>query len=208
MPRRYNRSGRDAAMARTRARIVDAVVTLHAERGAQDTSYADIAQRADVAIPTVYKHFPTLETLFAACVGHVGEQAPPLRPDLFEGAPDAAERLAALARALAARHRYFQPWLRWTVHQAAPPELAVHHRRAGEALRAAVRQAVAPAFAGEPAPALIGVLATLLDFRAWQTLTADYGLSDGAAADAIANAARLVLGGFTTPSISPEGRTS
>jgi AcrR family transcriptional regulator len=197
MPRRYDRSGRDAAMARTRARIVDAIVALHAERGAGDTSYADIAARADVAIPTVYKHFPSLETMFAACVGHVSERAPPLAPELFAGLTGAADRLAALARALAARHRYFQPWLRWRAH--APAQLAVHHRRMDEALRMAVRQAVAPAFTGEPPPALIGLLATLLDFRAWQMLAVDHGLSDSAAAEAIANAARLVLGGYTTP---------
>ena len=193
MPRAYKREGRDAAMARTRARIVDAVVALHAERGARDTSYADIAARADVAIPTVYKHFPSLEALFEACVGHVSEKAPPLRPELF-ASPSAADRLGALARALALRHRHFEPWLRWSGH--APPELAVHHRRAAETLRAAIRRAVAPAFPGEPPPALIGVLAAILDFRAWQTLTAELGVDDADAADALANAATLVLSGY------------
>jgi AcrR family transcriptional regulator len=181
-------------MARTRARIVDAVVALHAERGARDTSYADIAARADVAIPTVYKHFPSLDAMFEACVGHVSDRAPPLRPELFE-APSAADRLAALARALAVRHRYFEPWLRWSSQ--APPQLAIHHHRAAHALRAAIRQAVAPAFAGEPPLALIGVLSALLDFRAWRTLTAELGLGEEAAADALVNAARLVLGGYT-----------
>lgn len=193
MPRPYKRDGRQAAMARTRARIVEAVVALHAERGAADTSYADIAARADVAIPTVYKHFPSLETMFEACVGHVTERAPPLPPELF-ASPGATERLTALAHALARRHRYFQPWLRWSGQ--APPQLAVHHRRAAEFLRKAIREAVAPAFDGEPPSALIGVLAALLDFRAWQTLTADLGLSDEAAAEALANAARLLLGGY------------
>ncbi|HEX2117376.1 MAG TPA: helix-turn-helix domain-containing protein, partial [Alphaproteobacteria bacterium] len=102
MPRAYNRGRRDAAMARTRTRIVDAVVSLHAERGARDTSYADIAQRADVAIPTVYKHFPSLGHVFEACVGHVSERAPPLGPDVFDRLATAPERLAALAKAIAA----------------------------------------------------------------------------------------------------------
>jgi AcrR family transcriptional regulator len=198
MPRRYNRSGRDAAMARTRARIVDAVVALHAERGARDTSYAQIAERADVAVPTVYKYFPSLEVLFDACVGHVRERAPALGSHLFEGLTGAPERLAALAKAMAARHRYFRPWLRWSAEQAAPPELAVHHRRADEAHRAMIREAVAPAFSGEPPPALVGLLAALLDFRTWQTLVTDFGLTDAQAAESMADAARHVLTGYAT----------
>jgi AcrR family transcriptional regulator len=199
MPRRYNRSSRDAAMAQTRARIVDAVVGLHAERGARDTSYADIAARADVAIPTVYKHLPNLTALFDACVGHVTERAPPLGPEVFDGLPGAAERIAALAKALAAQHRYFAPWLRWSVHEASLiPELAVHQRRMDEAHRAIIAQAVSPAFEGAPPPALLGLLTTLLDFRSWQTLAGQFGLNEPAAAEAMANAARLLLDGYAT----------
>ncbi len=185
-------------MVRTRARIVEAVVDLHAERGARDTSYAQIAERADVAVPTVYKYFPSLEVLFDACVGHVREGAPPFGPDLFEGLATAPERLAALAKVMAERHRYFRPWLRWSVHQPAPPELAVHHRRMDEVHRALIAQAVAPAFTGAPPSALVGLLASLLDFRSWQTLIDQYGLSEAAAAVAIANAAQLVLRGYAT----------
>jgi AcrR family transcriptional regulator len=186
-------------MAQTRARIVGAIVGLHAERGARATSYADIAARADVAVPTVYKHFPSLETLLNACVGHVSGGAPALGPEIFDGLPGAPERLAALAEALAARHRYFQPWLRWSVHEAALiPELAVHQRRMDEAHRAIIAEAVKPGFTDGPPQALVGVLTTLLDFRSWQTLTREYGLSESAAAAAIANAAQLVLAGYAT----------
>lgn len=196
MPRRYDRSGRDAAMARTRARIVDAVVALHAERGARDTSYADIAVRADVAVPTVYKHLPDLTALFDACVGHVVEGAPPLTPKIFDGLTG-ADRIAALAKALAAQHRYFAPWLRWSVHEAAfIPELAVHQQRMNEWHRSFITQAVAPAFTDAPPAALVGLLASLLDFRSWQALIDQYGLSEPAAADAIASAARLVFDGY------------
>lgn len=193
-------------MAETRARIVEAVVDLHAERGARDTSYADIAKRADVAIPTVYKYFPSLEVLFDACVGHVRGRAPPLGPDLFEGLTGAPERLAALAKAVAARHHYFRPWLRWSVHQAAPAELAVHHRRADDAQRALIARAIAPAFKGDPPPALIGLLAAVLDFRTWQGLTAEHGLTEAGAADAIADAAHRLLDSYTENSESPPTR--
>lgn len=205
MPRRYNRSGRDAAMARTRARIIDAVVGLHAERGARNTSYADIAARADVAVPTVYKHLPNLTALFDACVGHVSERAPPLGPDIFDGLTG-ADRIAALAKALAAQHRHYAPWLRWSVYEAPLiPQLAAHHRRMDEAHRALIAQAVAPAFKTAPPQALIGLLASLFEFRSWQALVTQYGLSEAAAADAIANAARLVFDSYAP---SPTQRTT
>jgi AcrR family transcriptional regulator len=185
-------------MARTRARIVDAVVGLHAERGARDTSYADIAARADVAVPTVYKHLPNLAAVLDACVGHVSERAPSLGAEIFDGL-SGSDRIAALAQALAAQHRYFAPWLRWSVHEAPLiPELAVHQRRMDEWHRSLVTQAVAPAFTGAPPPALIGLLASLLDFRSWQTLTDQFGLAELAAAEAMANAARLLLDGYAS----------
>lgn len=194
MPRRYDRSRRDAAMAKTRHRIVEAVVTLHAERGARDTSYAMIAERADVAIPTVYKHFPSLTELFGACVGHVSERAPSLGPEIFTGIMDASERLAALARILAARHRFFAPWLRWSVHEAPLiPELAAHLRPLDEAHRRLIVQAITPAFDSGPPPALLGLLEVLFEYRTWQTLTKTQGLSDTAATDAIIDAAQKLL---------------
>lgn len=41
----------------------------HAELGIAETSFADVAQRADVAVGTVYRHFPRVEDLVAACGG-------------------------------------------------------------------------------------------------------------------------------------------
>jgi AcrR family transcriptional regulator len=46
-----------AAVADTRGRIVEATLALHSEKGMFDTSWKDIAKRADVSVATVYKHF-------------------------------------------------------------------------------------------------------------------------------------------------------
>ena len=67
MPRSYNSEKRKQLENELRQRIVEATVALHAEKGASATSYKDIAKRADVAIPTVYKNFPDLSGLFYAC---------------------------------------------------------------------------------------------------------------------------------------------
>ena len=41
------------------------------------------SRSADVAIPTVYNHFPERGELFAACTGLAAAQAQPLGPQLF-----------------------------------------------------------------------------------------------------------------------------
>src|SRR5438067_11979435 len=65
-PRAYRMTRRAAANAETRRRIVDAAITLHAEKGVLGTSWPDIAKRADVALGTVYRHFPSLDQLVPA----------------------------------------------------------------------------------------------------------------------------------------------
>ena len=66
-PRRYSMDRRRAAVEETRRRIVEATLALHSEKGMFDTSWKDIAERADVSAATVYKHFPSLDELVPAC---------------------------------------------------------------------------------------------------------------------------------------------
>jgi len=66
-PRDYDMSRRAASVEETRRRIVEATVELHGERGVFGTSWRDIAERADVSVATVYKHFPSLDELVPAC---------------------------------------------------------------------------------------------------------------------------------------------
>jgi AcrR family transcriptional regulator len=58
---------RRAAVEETRQRILEATLALHSEKGIFGTSWQDIAQRADVSVGTVYKHFPSLDELVPAC---------------------------------------------------------------------------------------------------------------------------------------------
>src|SRR5438132_13383794 len=66
-PRTDAMTRRAAASAETRRRIVDAAIALHAEKGVLGTTWPDIAKRADVALGTVYRHFPGLDQLVPAC---------------------------------------------------------------------------------------------------------------------------------------------
>lgn len=190
-PRRYNRQRRDEALAETRRRIVEAAVTLHAERGPLGTTYAMIAERANVAVPTVYNHFPKTDELFAACVGHGVAKAPRVGPEMFAGLADTPARLNALVSALFARHRFLAPWLRRSQHEAhLLPGLAAQHRKMHEGHLSLIGEALAPRFGSPPPPELSGLVEIMTRFSAWETLTMDHGLSHEAAASAVQAALR------------------
>ena len=99
-PRKYSMDKRKAAVEETRQRILEATLALHSEKGIFGTSWQDIAQRADVSVGTVYKHFPSLDELVPAC----GElmyaiTRPPSLEDvsqIFAGAHSLEERLKRL----------------------------------------------------------------------------------------------------------------
>jgi AcrR family transcriptional regulator len=190
-PRRYRVDPvrRRASIEKTRRRIVEATVHLHAKHGVTGTTYAMIAKRADVSLPTVYNHFPTPDDLYAACSGHVLGQVPPLGPHIFEGAPDVRSRLRALARAMCGFYRFVQPWLRWTYYEARlVPEIAERYKKAAEQRRALIVLAVEPAFGSHPPEAFIAVCAVLLEFPAWESLTNQGRLSTDAAEAALTDA--------------------
>src|SRR5687767_2873240 len=94
-PRAYNNESRTQQQAELKARIAAAAAELHATQGALATSYAQIAQQAGVSLPTVYKHFPTMDELLEACTGHAAALAPPFPIDAILAAPElpAAARL-------------------------------------------------------------------------------------------------------------------
>lgn len=103
-PRPYRMKKRTAAVAETRQRIVEATVDLHGRKGIFGTSWQDIAREADVAVGTVYKHFPTLDELVPACGALLMERIRPPSPKDAEAiigdATEPEERLRRVTRAL------------------------------------------------------------------------------------------------------------
>jgi AcrR family transcriptional regulator len=188
-PRRYRSDRRQAAADETRRRIVDSTVDLHAEQGVLATSYAMVARRADVAVPTVYNHFPTRGDLLAACTGQAAALAPPLGPEMYADGDDVDARLLALVRALSAYYHFFEPWLRWTNYEAPlVPELAAWLGEAADARRRLLVLALEPAFGAEPPAALVALSDVLLDYSAWQRLASEPGLAPAAAEAALSGA--------------------
>ena len=64
--RRYRMSARAEAAEATRERILSAAVAIFWERPVVDISLEQVAQRAEVSLPTVIRHFADRQGLFAA----------------------------------------------------------------------------------------------------------------------------------------------
>lgn len=119
-PRAYNSDNRKQQQAELKARIAAAAAGLHAEKGVLGTSYADIAQRAGVSLPTVYNHFPTQDELIGACTGHVAAQAPQLPVGDILSAPALEEAAALLTEGMERIHVHFEPWMSWGERRVVP----------------------------------------------------------------------------------------
>ncbi len=103
-PRKYSMDRRRASVEETRRRIVEATLALHTEKGMFDTSWRDIAERADVSVATVYKHFPSLDELVPACgaliMSITGPPSLEDAPRIFKDARTLEERLERLVSEL------------------------------------------------------------------------------------------------------------
>src|SRR5438105_15347029 len=99
-PRTYRMTRRAAASAETRRRIVDAAIALHAEKGVLGTTWPDIAKRADVALGTVYRHFPGLDQLVPACTSENAVRMRPPGANLLVGLTRPQERIGQFVQEL------------------------------------------------------------------------------------------------------------
>jgi len=126
--RRYDSTGRRQAAARTRAAILDAARELFTDRGYTATPMTAIAERAGVALDTVYASVgrkPALARLLIETAISGTDQAIPAEQRDYvraiQAAPDANTKIAIYAAAVAA----IAPRLSLVlsiIHQAAPAE--------------------------------------------------------------------------------------
>lgn len=107
-----------------------ATAKLHAEKGPVATSYADIAHRAGVSLPTVHRNFPTQAAMMSACTGHVAAGAPPLPVEEILAASDLQAAAATLVISMDALHAYFEPWVSWRSEKTIPfvAEMRINNR--------------------------------------------------------------------------------
>jgi AcrR family transcriptional regulator len=174
--------GPAAAVEETRRRIIEAAMQLHAERGMLETSFQDVAHRADVALGTVYRHFRTLEELVGAC----GETFfawldLPDREEAnarFRGARSRRERIERLVGEVAALYRPAAgAFLRVREARDEFRPVAEGHQRMEGAIDLLVEEALQPLRTTREQRRTVRAL---LDARIWTTLV-DHGLDANAA---------------------------
>ena len=103
--RKYNKSQRAAGQEQTRARIVEAAMRLHEERGPAHTSIKAVAEEAGVQRLTVYRYFPDDARLFQACTSHWLELNPPPNISKWQDIHNPGKRTYT---ALLAFYRYYR----------------------------------------------------------------------------------------------------
>lgn len=184
--RPYDNALRRENAAATRTRILDAVRDLLVD-SRLSLSIPEIAERAGVSEPTVYRHFPNREALLDAAAeavsAHLG--APP--------EPRDANDLPVVAIALA---RYFgrnASWVRAALNEPAlrPMRMAGRSRRL-ERLRRIVSPRLAHLDARDRDIAF-AVFAAIARTETWDYLTRESGLSNEESGAALSFALRALL---------------
>jgi AcrR family transcriptional regulator len=170
---------RAAASADTRWRIVDAAIALHAEQGVLGTSWPDIAKRADVALGTVYRHFPGLDQLVPACTSENALRTRPPGSNILVGLTRPEDRIGQFVKELFAFYGRSAPWTpKAGVDRHRLPVLDTILSRREAGLRALVEETLGPLRRRRRA---LEVALAMTDFGVWRSLTRS-GLSTEAAA--------------------------
>ena len=88
----------------TRERITEAAVRLHTSVGPSETSLSAVAEEAGVTRLTLYRHFPSKDALFQACMAHWRAQHPPPDPERWRRIPEFGARVRT---AIAELYRWY-----------------------------------------------------------------------------------------------------
>ena len=199
--RRYTPKVRQTQVFERQQRVAAATAELHAEKGASATSYADIASRAGVSLPTVHSYFPTQADLMSACTGHVGAHAPQFPAQAILAAPDLSDAAYKLIVALDGLHAYFEPWVSWRQETVVPflAELAATRRAQ---LTSLIAQLLSQHRPGRQA-ACAAVWESVLSFDLWQRLVRQHGLPRANVRKILKNLLMAALGPGPSTSIQP-----
>jgi AcrR family transcriptional regulator len=160
---------RSTVVEQTRQRIVDATVELHNERGVTATSMQDIAERAGVALATVYRHFPTLEDLVPACGRRNMELNPPPTQAVLARLNGVEERVVAVVAALYTHYESgCRPYEVGLAESSTLPVMAQLMKEVAAHVAGLVAAALEPF---KPDARQLRLAVGLCDFRVWRSLT-------------------------------------
>ena len=169
-PRKYSMDKRRAAVQETRQRILEATLALHSEKGILGTSWQDIAQRADVSVGTVYKHFPSLDELVPACgeLMYAITRPPSLEdaPEIFAGAHSLEERLERLISELFDFYERGARYIETDFQERQLPMVQEWEAHMRATIAGLVREALLPV---GPDEGTVQVVSALLDFSTFKS---------------------------------------
>jgi AcrR family transcriptional regulator len=194
-PRKYDSSRRAEAVQETRDRILQATFDLHNEKGVRATSMQDIAERADVALRTVYNHFPTVDDLVQGCGAKVNQVLSPPTGRIFEGLTGFEARVRRLVDELFAMYERGQLQIgvaRCEQHDV--PVLGAFVAESKAAHEALVREALRPS---RPGARTVREVIALTDFYVWKACR-QHGLTTRQAADMACCAVEAIAGPRTS----------
>lgn len=190
-PRRaYRMRRRTKLVGQTRQRITDAAVRLHTSIGPSETSMSAVAHEAGVTRLTLYRHFPSKDDLFGACMSHWRSLHPPPDADRWRTIPAFEGRvrtaLGELYRWYAENGSDLYPIYR---DAASTPE---SNRRARRESNERMTDAILADLDMMPAERrrLRAALGHVIGFWTWRSLVVDHGLPKS---EAIEMAADFVL---------------
>lgn len=176
----------------TRDRIVAALVELIDDEHPLDVSMAQVAARAGVSEPTLYRHFPTKRDLFGALASMEFAR-------VTDGiAPETVDDLAAAVRTVFARAQAMEAVVRWTL--AAPDPARVPRLNSSarlDMLRRTLGDAMTP-LPQDDAEQLLRVILLLTSPIAWLYWQDYLGLDADEAADAAGWAIRRLAASSIT----------
>jgi AcrR family transcriptional regulator len=169
-PRAYNNESRQRQQAELKGRIAAAAAELHAQKGALATSYAEVAERAGVSVPTVYKHYPDLDELVRGCTAHVSSVAPAIPVEAIVGAPTLQAAIEGLVDAAMGVHAHFEPWAVWREHGRIPALAQLYATNRQRVIQLCTAVLDRHGVEGDRRE-LVAVMESLLHFELWHRLT-------------------------------------
>ena len=171
---------------RTRARIVEATVQLHGTIGFAATTVAGIARQAGVTRLTVYRHFPEVEDLYAACKAHWADQQQRPDVDAWTRVSEPAERLRSGLSDLYRFYRGGKAMLTFVDREWEMLPDKVRHEN--EDTDAHLRDTLLQPFTARGAQRrrLRAVLGHAVKFATWRSLCVEQGLPDREAVEVMA----------------------
>jgi AcrR family transcriptional regulator len=177
--RRYRKRRRAEQEQRTRERITEAAVKLHGSIGPARTTVSGVAKEAGVQRATVYRHFPTEESLFAACTAHYWARNPMPDPAAWSS-PDPGARVRQALGEIYAFFRQTEAMLQNTSRDAPLVEAMARPRAAflGYLSAAAAAIVAGRPERGQARRRVQAAIGHAISFPTWQSLVRQQGLDD------------------------------